>query len=54
MSEPNISAVPASHTRMTVKTVTSLGMLTAVAYLAMACAILAFFTGNGEFIYEGF
>ncbi len=28
--------------------------LTAVAYLAMACAILAFFTGNGEFIYEGF
>lgn len=36
MSEPNISAVPASHTRMTVKTVTSLGMLTAVAYV-MVC-----------------
>lgn len=26
----------------------------AVGYAAMLCAVLVFFTGNGEFIYEGF
>ena len=29
-------------------------LLLAVVYLAMLCAVLVFFTGNGEFIYEGF
>lgn len=26
----------------------------ALVYLVMLCAVLVFFTGNGEFIYEGF
>lgn len=29
-------------------------LLLALAYFGMLCAVLAFFTGNGEFIYEGF
>lgn len=29
-------------------------LLLAVGYGAMLCAVLVFFTGNGEFIYEGF
>lgn len=29
-------------------------ILSAGVYLIMVCVILAFFTGNGEFIYEGF
>ena len=35
MSEPNVTVVSAPHARMSVKTVTSLGMLTAVAYVTM-------------------
>lgn len=29
-------------------------MAAAVVYLAMLCAVAVFFTGHGEFIYEGF
>lgn len=29
-------------------------LLLAVVYLLMLCAVLVFFTGHGEFIYEGF
>ena len=35
MSEPNVTVVSAPRARMSVKTVTSLGMLTAVAYVTM-------------------
>ena len=35
MSNPNTSAIPAARPRMTVKTVTSLAMLTALTYIAM-------------------
>lgn len=29
-------------------------LLLTLVYLAMICAVLVCFTGNGEFIYEGF
>ncbi len=35
MSNPNTSAIPAARPRVTVKTVTSLAMLTALTYIAM-------------------
>ncbi len=35
MSEPNVNAIPVARTRMNAKTVVSLGMLTAVAYVVM-------------------
>ena len=35
MSDPNINAIPTSRSRMDVRTLTSLGMLTAIAYVVM-------------------
>lgn len=35
MSDPNINAIPVNRSRMNVRTITSLGMLTAIAYVVM-------------------
>lgn len=35
MSDPNINAIPVNRSRMNVRTLTSLGMLTAIAYVVM-------------------
>lgn len=35
MSDPNINVIPTSRSRMDVRTITSLGMLTAIAYVVM-------------------
>lgn len=35
MSDPNVNAIPTSRSRMDIRTITSLGMLTAIAYVVM-------------------
>ena len=35
MSEPNVNVLPVSRSRMNLRTLSSLGMLTAVAYVVM-------------------